>query len=288
VAAHHALVVLTERGELQVQPLPSRNGTQLEQGRHRLALNHPQTLPPLACWWLGHTRLRLRLPQDPLSEESLAVPHGLLRGAPAWQLAALLLAVMAWMAGGLWLGNAPDAGWDDYLPQLLSVPAVFCAWAVGWGLASKLFTRRFSFVPHLKAAMLAFLAGSGLEALLPALGFALDMPVLGALRHVAVSAVAAALVAYQLSLVLPFSLRRLGVAVATLWVLGHGVATAVLWQHSERLFEDLYATSLYPPSWRLAGTRSAADLAQQLKPLEQALQDSAGKARAKELGEQAD
>ena len=68
VAAHHASVAPDADGPLRLNVGDSRNGVRVEHGRKRfhLGANEHAILPAGARLHLGHSRLLLRLPHDPV------------------------------------------------------------------------------------------------------------------------------------------------------------------------------------------------------------------------------
>ena len=182
VAAHHATLDIDAAGVLTLHVGNSRNGARIEQGRAMvpLSVGEQARLEPLARWQLGGSLLRVRRLQDPLPAE--AAQAGLALQAPGWLLPALAVAALAWMGITLWLGNNPDSGWEDYVPALLSAAGGLAVWGLLWGLASKLFTHRFVFTPHLRLALGFTLAMLASELVLSMLAFAFDWPWASRLR----------------------------------------------------------------------------------------------------------
>ncbi len=283
VAAHHATLDVDVAGAVTLRVGASRNGARIVHGHALLPLaaGEQATLEPLARWQLGASLLRVRRLQDPLPAE--AAQAGVAQQAPRWLLPALAAAALAWMGITLWLGNTPDSGWEDYVPALLSAAGGLAVWGLLWGLASKLFTHRFVFTPHLRLALGFSLAMLASELALSMLAFAFDWPWASRVRPLVLLALGAALVARHLRLVLPLAWRHVQAVVVLLAVLTAGVQMAMLWQRNERLVDELYASTLLPPAWRLVGASSPQALVQDLRGLEKPLLESARKAAEKDF-----
>ncbi len=116
----------------------------------------------------------LRLPQDPLPAE-LPLLSGPAAGS-RWLVPGLALAAVAWLLATRWIGSDADTKWNEYLAPLLAGGALLFLWCVGWGLASKLFTGRFTLTPHLRLALMFGLAMQALDLLLMVLAYSLDWP----------------------------------------------------------------------------------------------------------------
>lgn len=281
-AAHHARLDVDADGRLVLQALASRNGLRVEEGKARLNLAAGQqaALAPLALWHLGASTLRVRRAEDPLPDERPWAPAvGATRRRTTL---ALVGATFGWIAASLWLDNAPDASWEAYLPDLLALLVGMGVWVGLWGLASKLFTRRFVVLPHLRVAFGILLAVLVCDAAFALLAFVADWPWASRVRPLVSWALGAALLARHLRLVLPAQARRIPIATALVAVLGLAWTMALQWQRSDRLFAELYVATLAPPSWRLAGAQPPKALVDDLRSLEAPLRERARKAAEKD------
>jgi hypothetical protein len=198
-------------------------------GRRQLRAGEEAVRPSGEEWWVGQTRVRLRLAAEALPAE-LPLPV-----AGRWPVAGLLLAlagVIGWTAWGEYLQSEPG----DFLSGLagagLSVLAVLGAWSFLWALGSKLFQHRLDYWRHLRIAATGLVASGVVSASL------------GVLAFITVWA--------HLAVVLPGRRRALGWAVGAALVAGLAVAAAFQVQRTGRLFGELYLTVLPPPSLRLA------------------------------------
>ena len=282
VAAHHATVMPDMHGRLQVSVGDSRNGVRLEQGHSQLTLRAGQQaeLPPLARWRLGHSQVMLRCPQDPLAAE---LPLAPVPGAAArWMTPLLLLVAMCWVFAMRWIDGDPDAKWLDYVAPLAVVGAGLFAWGLMWGMASKLFTGRFTLVPHVHLALVFVLFIFGADLVLVVLSFSLDWPLLSHWRGGIGALIGALWLTQHLRLVQPQRMRAIGAAVAACTLLGIAVAMGTTWYRTDRLLDELYAPHLMPPAWRLTRGAPVSDLLTELRTLEQPLRERAAQAKAED------
>ena len=284
VAAHHAVLDVDGEGRLVLTVATSRNGVRVDEGVATLTLGQGQqaVLTPLAAWHLGASTLRVRRAGDPLADEQPLVARSSARalGKPITVLAALLL---AWSAGTLWLQNEPTTSWETYLPPFIALVGGVLAWAALWGLASKLFTRCFAWQPHLRVVLMYALAIVMVEAVLGVSAYAADWPWVSRIRDVISWGLAAAMLAHHLRLVAPAHPRRVNAFVGGMAAMTVVWTSALHWQRTDRVFEELYMATLPPPSWRLAPSQPAQVLIDDLRTLEAPLRERARQAREKEL-----
>lgn len=282
VATHHATVAPDADGQLRVSVGDSRNGVRIERG-HSTALlraNEQAPLPAGARLHLGHSQLQLRLPQDPLAAELPLLP-GLAAGS-RWLAPGLALLALAWLLATRWIGSDADTKWNEYLVPALAGGAALFIWCLVWGLASKLFTGRFTMTPHLRLALVFGLAMQGIDLLLMVFAFSLDWPLLSHLRPAATFVVGALWLTQHLRQVLPKHTRAAAAWVAACTVLGFAVALVSTWRRHDRLLEELYAPDLMPPAWRLARGAPVKEMVNDLRTLEQPLRERAAKAQAED------
>jgi hypothetical protein len=284
VAAHHATLDVPADGAAGVLLTvgESVNGVRWHGGR--LAAGASASLPAGTVWHAGRSALRVRLPGEALLPEQ-PLAH------PAWRRRALLTlaggaTLLLWAAALLWLDNEPGARWDQYLPVLLGMVFGVAVWCSLWGLGSKLFQRRFAFMPHLRVLIAFALAGLAIDALLALASFVLSWPALSHLRGWVGWGVAAAWLATHASLLLPGRERVVGLLFTTLCLLAIGINAALDWRRGERLFGELYATTLPPPALRLARALPASALIDELRPLKAQLDRRAREDEDREDSEQ--
>ena len=288
VAAHHA-VLSWAGGAPRLEVLPSINGVQWQDGKARktLASGTQQEWPVDGTGVeisLGRTRLRMRWAGLALAPElALAptAPMGLGLGATLAALA--LLAVVQLF--GVWLGTDPDNWWRQLGTTAVGLPVVTGIWCGAWALLSKLFARHARFTWHLRVFALAGLAWEAWWLLSNLLAFSLSLPALASFAFLGTHAIVAwAFWQHLRGVVDAARPRLLGglVAVGLVAFVGY-----TFWQHDEdtgRLGSQLYMSSFFPPSWRLASPQDPEPFVAELAPLEAKL---AAKAKEPERGAQA-
>lgn len=284
VAAHHAQLELDAQGRLVLSVGASRNGVRVEEGAAALTLAQGQhaLLAPLAAWHLGASTLRVRRVEDALADELpvFARAQGRVSRRP---LTALAAALLAWTGANLWLQNNPSSSWEAYLPPLVGAAGALLAWAALWGLVSKLFTRRFALLPHLRVALMYVLVIVVAEGALGVVAYAADWPWASRISDVVVWGLVAAILAHHLRLVVPLQPRQINAVVGTVAALVIVWVSALHWQRTDRVFEELYMATLPPPSWRLAPAQPTSALIDDLRSLEAPLRETARKAKDKDL-----
>jgi hypothetical protein len=271
VAAQHAELNMVD-GQVHLSLGPTLNGAMVGarhlQAGEQLALSAGQT------WRVGTTHLRVRLPGDPLAPELPLARHQVLSAtAPAlspWRavLPWLLWAVLG-MLGQQWLDNDPGTPVSNYLSLTLTMLAVFAVWAMLWALASKLFQGRLAYLVHWRLALRYGLLWMVLTSVLPWLAFMLDATILSRMADAAGLLVLCAMVWSHLMQILPGHRKGLTIAVASLCVSAVGLNIWLNEQRSGRVFNEMYASALLPPAWRLAPMQSPSALiddARALKP----------------------
>lgn len=267
-AARHARLDRDALGRVWLTVGQSRNGVRLDrpEGQRRLAAGEAIELPPLAVWHIGHSTLRLRLPEDALPEE---LTMAALRPPPSRKLPAALLGLgLAWQAGSLWLSGNPSTPWESYLLQSLALVSTLVVWVALWALVSKLFTQRLTVHAHLRVALGWTLSGLALDAGLALLSYAFDWPWASRLREPLGVLMGAGMVAHHLSLVTPGRIRTLQVLMGSITALVVAGQIGLNLQRRDRPFAELYASTLAPPELRIARGTSAAAFAEALRPLE--------------------
>ncbi len=131
-------------------------------------------------WVAGHTRLRLRLPDEMLAPE-LPLPQ--LSGWRAGGLLAVLVGLALWTTWGEYL----DADPGDFLPRLapvlIGVFALLALWCFLWALGSKIFQHRFDYWTHVRIASTGLLASGVLGAGLGVLAYSTSWVALSRIRE---------------------------------------------------------------------------------------------------------
>lgn len=237
-------------------------------------------LPGGSDWQIGRTRLRLRLPGEALAPEQALAPAAPLRGR--W-LAAGLALLMAWLLGEHWLQSDPGDPLSNYLPVLVAVPIGLGVWCFLWALGSKLFTRHFDFLAHLRLALTVLLVLLGLGAVLPLAAFALSWPWLLRLGEVLTLALGCVLLWGHLSVILPTRRHTLAIGFATMFLVSITLKLLLNHQRDDRWFSPLYLSTLGPPVLRVAPAVSAEEFIDEARslraPLERLAEDKDGNAQ---------
>lgn len=266
-APHHVTLASGTDGGVELVAGDSVNGVHLH-GR-QLPGGSRAALVAGSEWQVGRTRLRLRLAGETLPAE---LPLSTPSPVSGRRLAAGLVVLLGWVLGDHWLQSDPGDPLSSYLSVLLSVPLALGIWCFLWALGSKLFTRHFDFLAHLRWALGILLAGLVLDALLPLAAFALSWEWLPRAGELLALLLGCVLLHGHLSLIVPGRRRLLAVGFATLLVVGAGLKLALHHQRTDRWFTPLYLSNLGPPALRLAPAitpRQFVDEARQLRePLE--------------------
>lgn len=296
VAARH-LILQPGNAGLELQVGDTLNGVELA-GAHLPAGGRA----PLASGQglrLGGTRLRVRLPDEPLAPERPLAGHQLREWAQAghagpgvrWTtLLGWAMVALTWLMALHWLESDPGTPAASYLSAGLGALTGVLAWSFFWAVGNKLFQRRLRFGEHLQLALRHLLLWLLLSAALPLAAYAADLPLLARIDGYVGWAVVAALVYAHLARILPGHRQALAVGVAAFYLTGMGLTTWFNVQRLHRPFGELYLATLPPPSLRLAPLHPAQTLLDDARDLRtgldrQAAEDEAEDARDGEDGE---
>ena len=251
VAATHLSV---ERGEhaLEFAVGAAHNGVQV--GSKRLRPGDATMLPvgpdPFELA-IGRTRMRLRLPDQPLAAElALASAAPLLHRLRPIVIAALVL-VLA-LVFNTYLDTDPEGLGRAVGSMLLAAIVGAAIWCSAWALLSKTFTRQAHFGWHLRVFLLASIALLAVSALPALLAFSLSWSWLSDFAFVGIYVVGATALYFHLLAVEPAKHRVLRWVAATGAVVGIGLTLWFNQQRSDQLGEELYMNHLFPPVLRLA------------------------------------
>jgi hypothetical protein len=247
-AALHA-TLSEEEGTLGLTVGETVNGVLL--GRRRLAALQRADLSAGDVFQVGHTRLRVRRAADVLSPERPLLPEPAASRVP---IAVLVLALAIWNAGQHWLNTDPGGRLIDYLPVLLGLPVTLAAWSGFWSVGSKLVRHRFDFWGHARIALRYILITSVVWLLLPVAAFSLGWAFPSRIAGIVASSVTWAMVLAHLTLILPARRRVLTFVMGALLVAGVSLFLIRNYQVHDRVFPELYVTTLAPPVLRLAPT----------------------------------
>lgn len=267
LAAEHALLSIGPEPIAQLTLLPSLNGAQ--QGRRHHHAGERLDWPADGLLQLGHTRLRLRHSAAVLAPERAALhaPKGL-------GLALLALAMLLVFGVDTWLSRNPGDGWQDYLGPLLGLSGAVAVWAGFWALLTQMFQRRFPFAMHLRRALMALLALTLLDWLLPSLAFMASAPWLLLPDKLLPVIGGVGLLLWHARDVWPRA--RLFLTAMALGGLALWLATG--WTRQEPLqhrWRDPYLSTLLPPQFRAAPLRPVDALLEDARALRPALAEKA-------------
>ena len=262
VAPRHLRIDRTvdEHRTVQVDVLETRNGARLQRKRH--AQGERFDWPGGTPIDLGHTHITLRLADGPIADEQ-ALPEFPWRTVGT--TAALVVLVGAAAVASSWLESRDSSQYLKSLPSvLLMLLLVMSAWSGLWAVANKMFAGRLQFWRHVRIACTVYLASEGLRLVANLAAFSFSLEALSQFASVLGVLVLAWALYAHLATVLPR--RRIGLAwtVAAVVMLGVPAWLGAQWLNRMRLTNEMYMSSLFPPSLRVAPTA----------PVDQLLQDA--------------
>lgn len=249
-----------EHRTVQVDVLETRNGARLQRKRH--AQGERFDWPGGTPIDLGHTHITLRLADAPIADEQ-ALPEFPWRTVGT--TAALVVLVGAAAMASSWLESRDSSQYLKSLPSvLLMLLLVLSAWSGLWAVANKMFAGRLQFWRHVRIACTVYLASEALRLAAHLAAFSFSLEALSQFASVLGVLVLAWALYAHLATVLPR--RRVGLAwtVAAVVMLGVPAWLGAQWLNRMRLTNEMYMSSLFPPSLRVAPTA----------PVDQLLQDA--------------
>lgn len=263
-AAHHATLTGADEA-IELTAGDTINGVRA--GRKRVAAQQSVKLSPGDVFQIGATRLRVRLASDALAAERPLIAEGRSHLLPVvGMMAAMWLISIATQ----WLGADPGSRVIAYLPVVIILPVGLALWAGFWSVGSKLVRHRFDFWRHVRVALGYSLIQSIVAVVLPIAAFMFGWTFFGRIATLASIATMVAMVLAHLVLILPAYRRGLSVTFAVLFAAGASLLFVYNYQKQDRLFSQLYVTTLAPPALRLAPaveTSTFLDEVRALKPV---------------------
>jgi pSer/pThr/pTyr-binding forkhead associated (FHA) protein len=249
VAAHHCSIGQAEDGALQLHVGSTRNGVQV--GPRTLLEGETAPLPQQGeAFQLGATRLRVRLPGEPIEPER---PLGLTTtGAKPWVTGVSAAALWALVLSEHGTYLDPGSTLTDWLMPLLAYPVGAVLWCVLWGIGSRVFQHRFEFWAHFAILVRGLLAIVVLDIALPLVAFMFSWEWLSRISPAVSVLVAAATLYAHASLVVPVKRLYLAGGIAACVAVGGVIVATLNWQRTDRLFGEPYLATLPPPGFRLA------------------------------------
>ena len=242
------------------------NGVQI--GKKRIAAGQRIALSSGDVIQIGATRLRVRRASEALAAER---PLQLQTRGHLIPVLGMSAALLAWTLAQQWLGSDPGGRYIDYLPVLLGVPSVLLLWSGFWSVGSKLVQHRFDFWPHMRVALRYSLIMTGVDMILPLLAFAFGVTLFSRIDGLAGGALGVAMVVAHLTLILPSYRRGLALTFAALFAAGASLLLVYNYQTQDRLFSQLYVTTLAPPALRLAPAVETSRFLDEVRGLKPAL-----------------
>lgn len=233
---------------VRVEVQPTLNGALLRRKRHGGGQRFDW--PDGAPLEIGRTRLALRLADAPIASE-LPLPRFPWRTlATTVTLLALMLAATL---GAAWL-KADDA--PKYLKALpgtlLGLVLALGGWAGLWAIANKVFDGHLQFWRHVRIACALYLGAEAVHIAANLAAFAFSWEALSRFDFVLLTLALAAGIHAHLAAVLPRRRAGLAWAVGAVLVLGIPAWLGAQWLNHMRLSNELYMSSLFPPSLRAA------------------------------------
>jgi hypothetical protein len=248
LALQHLRIDRSGDGPVSVEVLQTRNGVSLR-GRTRRE-GERFDWPAGEDLHLGRLKLSLRLADEPQAAE---LPLASFPWRTTGFTLALVFAVLALMFGMTWLETPEGSVLAQRLPALLAGTAGSIAvWSGLWALVTRLFTGRLWFWRHVRIACATLLGAQALETLAHLLAFMFSLESL-ARFDVQINLLAAAVgVVAHLTVIAPHRRRGMAAIVAGLAVMVMTVLLSTSWLQTRRLSGQLYMSTLFPPSWRVA------------------------------------
>ena len=199
---------------------------------------------------IGRTRIALRLADAAIADEQ-ALPQ-----FPWRTLATTLVLVVLMVAavlGSSWLEANEVSKYVKSLPGLLlGLVVMLGAWSGLWAIANKVFDHRLQFWRHVRIACAMYLTAEGMQLAANLAAFAFSWETLSRFAYLLISVVLATGIYAHLAAVLPRRRAGLAWAVGAVVLLGVPAWLGAQWLDRMRLSNELYMSSLFPPSLRLA------------------------------------
>jgi len=283
VAASH--LTLTRREQvLELEVGATRNGVQ--HGRKYLRAGELEAVAidtgpggaPIELT-LGRTRLRIRLPDQPLAaEQALAAAVPLAKRLRLIAVAAVVLVLG--LTFSTYLETDPDAFGRALGNMLLTAVLGAAIWCSAWAMLSKIFTHQAHFGWHLRVFLLSSIALLAVGAVPAVLAFSLSWTWLTDFAFVGMIVVIAAALYFHLLAVEPAKHRMLRWFAAAGAIAGIAVTMWFNEQRTDQLGEELYMNHLFPPALRIARPVPAERLVDSLTSLKATLDKKAKDAAA--------
>lgn len=264
-AARHAVINEDAGKALTLSAGDTINGVQI--GKRRIAAQQSATLASGDVLHIGNSRLRVRLASDALAAERPLQPEPRSHVLP---VIAMLAVLLVWHVASQWLTSDPGGRIIDYVPLLAGIPIVIVMWAGFWSVGSKLVRQRFDFWRHVRVLLGYWLALVVIDLILPLAAFISGWTFFGRIEMLTAIALICAMIVAHLVLILPSYRRGLALTIGALFAAGASLLFVYNYQQRDRLFSQLYVTTLAPPALRLGPaveTSAFLDEVRALKPV---------------------
>jgi hypothetical protein len=277
VAASHLRVQPGDNG-LMLTVGDTLNGVTSGSRRWRSGEQVPLAVdgPPVE-FTVGRTRLRLRLPGQPLAAE-MPIAAAAMDNHHLGRLAGAAAILVAGLLFNTYLDSDPDNLGRAVAGMLLASVTGAAVWCGLWSLLSKMFTHQTRFGWHLRVFLWASIAWMVADVAPRLLAFALSWPAPSSFAFIGTLGVGAVAFYYHLLAVEPARPRLLRGVALTGWLVGVAVMLWFNLQRGDRLGEELYMNHLFPPALRLAPPVSTDVFVEGLKPLQAVLDKKAKEA----------
>jgi hypothetical protein len=266
VAARHATLTAAD-GPLQLTVGDTVNGAWIR--KRRAAAGERVDLHPGDTVQVGGTRLRIRLAADALAPERPWVPEATGR---VGTVAILCLLVSAWNVLDHWVRQDPGGRVTEYVPTLLGPLVALAIWSGMWAIGSKLVRHRFDFWGHAQVALFATLGMALATLLLPVAAFVAGWSWPSRIAVLLAGAIGWAAVAAHIGRILPGRPRVLAAVMTALFAVGTALLAFHHYETQDRVFSELYVTTLAPPALRLAPAVPAARFVEEARALQPVLE----------------
>lgn len=266
VAPHHATLANVD-GALQLTVGATVNGVWIR--KRRAAAGERVDLQAGDTVQVGGTRLRVRLAADALAPERRWVPEATGR---VGTVAILALLVSAWNALDHWVRQDPGGRLTEYVPMVLGPLVALAIWSGLWAIGSKLVRHRFDFWGHAQVALVATLVMAVAAVLLPVIAFVVGWSWPSRVVVLLTSAIGWATVAAHIGRILPGRPRVLAAVMATIFAIGAVLYSVHHYETEDRVFSELYVTTLAPPALRIAPAVPTARFVEEARALKPVLE----------------
>jgi hypothetical protein len=263
-AAHHAIIDITENGDLLIRDLGSSNGIYCkshQSGQRHSTKNSGTGVQQQEfrihgddVYHLGHTQIRVRTLDYAVAPEIIDATNYRWQGWPVAIAALGIISLLAFCS--TWLNDIDESKSTTYIISIFAWLGYAITWAAIWALANRVFGGVAHFSRHL------FIVSCGVTAVylwghlasLLAYSFSLE----GFTRYGSHLEIAlfAATVYYHLRQITPRRAKRLKIVCASLALVSSGLLLMKNHQGTSQYADELYMPDIFPPAVRLSRNHS--------------------------------